>query len=91
MFGRHGAAEVDRDVAKGIEGIVGEQLADGVAGRPVEDEPEGPVGRSVIGEEDHGTVEDAIAQRRVREQELSLQVELRIGLRVTGHLEAWET
>lgn len=62
------------------------EVADRLSGGMIQNESEGPLICLVLGEKDHGAMEDALAQRRIREQQLPLELDRKVGMGwVNGH------
>ena len=77
VFARDGTSDVHGDSGEGGELLVLEELSDPVAGRMIEDESEGAFVGAVLGEEDDGPVEDAVAQGGVGDEKLALEANRR--------------
>ncbi len=75
VFAGDGAALMDGDFEEWGELFFLEEVADGVAGGLVHDEAECALVGGVFGEEDDGTVEDAVAEGGVREEELAVEAD----------------
>ena len=56
-----------------------QQVADGVAGGMVQNQPERTLVGAVLGEQDDGAMEVAFSQRRVCQQQLPLELNLEVG------------
>jgi hypothetical protein len=57
-----------------------QEVADGFSGWVIQDESEGTLIRLVLGEKDHGAMEDAFAQRWIRKQQLPLKLDRKVGM-----------
>ena len=68
-----GAAVVDGELAQCDKFFIGEDVADFVSGRLVEDEAEGTVHGRVLGEEDDRAGKSAITQRRICQEQAALE------------------
>ena len=75
----HRAADVDGNVLEVGEGFVPEEMTDVVAGRMIENQAERAVFWRVAGEQDHGSIEESIAQGRVGEDECAFEFDLGVG------------
>jgi hypothetical protein len=63
-----------------------QEIADGFPGGVIENQSKGALVGLVLGEKDHRAMEDALAQRRIREQQLSLELDRKFGMGwVSGH------
>jgi hypothetical protein len=71
---------MDLELLQRSEFLALQEVADGFAGGVIQDEPEGTLIRLVLGEKDHGAMEDAFAQRRIRKQQLPLKLDRKVGM-----------
>lgn len=85
VFAGHRAADMDRNAGEGGELFLFQKLADLVARRVVEDEPEGAFLGVVFGEKNDGAIEDAVAERGVGDEKLALEADGRLLFPGLGH------
>ena len=77
---RYRAAEVDGDVLQGLKGVFLQEITHAVAGGVIENQPESAFLGGMIGQQNDRTIEDAVVQGRIREQDLALQLNGSIGV-----------
>lgn len=81
-------AIVNGKLAERGEFLLVEEVTDDFTSGLVQDEAEGSLVRMVLGKQDDGAVEGAVAQRGVRQKQLALELDRGVGLgRVGGHVE----
>ena len=68
-----GAAGVDGDEPQRGEILTGEEITDGFAGGVIENQAVGALAGVMLGEEDDGAVEGAVAQGGVRQEQLPME------------------
>jgi len=61
------------------EGFVFEEMANLVAGGVIEDQAESTFVSGVTGEQDHGSIEETIAERGIGKDQGAFELDLRIG------------